>query len=100
MVAAHRARHATHRHLPSVGISQQGGDVVKQDARLGEIGDALDVRLEIHARLRMLTWSGDVSTARAGGKSSCFRRYEAKHPLLGWAAARWPINQSTKEPPA
>ena len=49
LVCAHRLCHATHRHLPGIGVPQQGGDVVEQDPRLGEIRDAPDVVLEVHA---------------------------------------------------
>ena len=58
--------HASHGHLPGVFVGEKGGDVVKQNPRLGEIGDRPDVIFYVHGGVNL--WgkeSPDVAGARA-----------------------------------
>ena len=60
--------HASHGHLPGVFVGEKGGDVVKQNPRLGEIGDRPDVIFYVHGGVN--TWrknkeSADAAAVRA-----------------------------------
>jgi len=53
------------RHVPCIGMGEQGRDVVKEDAGLGEIRNAADVLLEIHKRLLVVHFLGEGRLAAA-----------------------------------
>src|SRR5207244_309335 len=47
-VRPHRLGKPLDRGMPSLGVSEQRRNVVKQDAGLGEIGDRADMLLQVH----------------------------------------------------
>lgn len=55
LMAADRLGQPAHGDRPGIGVGEEGGYVVEQDPRLGKIGDAADMVLDVHG-VRLGGW--------------------------------------------